>query len=69
MCHWYNKHFQPLFPVLYRGGPPYYHASYVIIIDVINEDLIRVEEMNRRSMEIINIIGLNRLCETAGKVI
>ncbi|GJQ73547.1 hypothetical protein Trydic_g13895 [Trypoxylus dichotomus] len=53
--------------ILYKAGPPYYHASYVVIIDILNEDLTRRKEMQRRSMEVVNIIGLNRLCETAGK--
>ncbi|KRT81387.1 hypothetical protein AMK59_5286 [Oryctes borbonicus] len=53
--------------ILYKAGPPYYHASYVVIIDILNEDLTRKKEMQRRSMEVINLIGLNRLCETAGK--
>ncbi|KAK9743998.1 tRNA intron endonuclease, catalytic C-terminal domain [Popillia japonica] len=53
--------------ILYKAGPPYYHASYVVIIDIVNEDLSRKKEMQRRSMDTVNIIGLNRLCETAGK--
>lgn len=56
------------FLVLYKEGPAFYHASYVIVIDVLDESLKRKEEFNHRSMEVTNIIGLNRLCETAGKV-
>lgn len=54
--------------MLYKEGPAFYHASYVVIIDVLDKTLKRKEEFNLRSMEVTNIIGLNRLCETAGKV-
>ncbi|KAJ8915013.1 hypothetical protein NQ315_015987 [Exocentrus adspersus] len=51
--------------LLYKQGPPFYHASYVVIIDIVNENLERIHE--RRSMDNIPLLGLNRLCETAGK--
>lgn len=53
--------------MLYKQGPPFYHASYVVIIDVVNENLDRIENFSRRSMDNVNLLSLNRLCETAGK--
>lgn len=54
--------------MLYKEGPPFYHASYLVIIDVLDEEsLERKDDLVRRSMDTVNIIGLNRLCETAGK--
>lgn len=55
--------------VLYKDGPAYYHASYVVIIDVVDEESFqRRKDMCKRAMDVPNIIGLNRLCETMGKV-
>lgn len=53
--------------MLYKQGPPFYHASYVVIIDVVNENLERIENLSRRSMDTVPLLSLNRLCETAGK--
>jgi tRNA-splicing endonuclease subunit Sen2 len=53
--------------LLYKQGPPFYHASYVVIIHVVDENLQKIEDMNRRSMQNTCLMGLNRLCETAGK--
>lgn len=54
--------------MLYKHGPAYYHASYVVIIDVVDEETLeRLPELCRRSMEVPNVVGLNRLCETMGK--
>lgn len=52
--------------MLYKQGPPFYHASYVVIICVVDKELKLVE--NRRSFKKTHLMGLNRLCETAGKV-
>ncbi|CAH0563999.1 unnamed protein product [Brassicogethes aeneus] len=53
--------------LLYKEGPPFYHASYVVIIDIFNEKLQRINKNYRRSMNSMEILGLNRLCETSGK--
>lgn len=53
--------------MLYKQGPPFYHASYVVIIDVLDHNLQRIECLTRRSLDNLSIHGLNRLCETAGK--
>ncbi|XP_018576539.1 tRNA-splicing endonuclease subunit Sen2 isoform X2 [Anoplophora glabripennis] len=53
--------------LLYKQGPPFYHASYVVVIDIVNENLERIEHFSRRSMDNVPLLSLNRLCETAGK--
>lgn len=54
--------------LLYKDGPAYYHASYVVIVDVLDgESLERRRDLCRRSMNTRDIAGLNRLCETTGK--
>ncbi|KAG5888763.1 hypothetical protein JTB14_021508 [Gonioctena quinquepunctata] len=53
--------------LLYKQGPPFYHASYVVIIDVLDENLTRTASMSTRSMDNMSVLSLNRLCETAGK--
>lgn len=55
--------------VLYQKGPPFFHGSYLIIIDVLGHDLQRIESLSRRSLDDLPIHGLNRLCETAGKTL
>lgn len=58
-----------MFTVLYKKGPPFFHASYLIVIDVLTSDTYeRKVEICRRSMNWIKLIGLNRLTETAAKV-
>ncbi|CAG9761258.1 unnamed protein product [Ceutorhynchus assimilis] len=54
--------------MLYKQGPPFYHSSYIIIIEVI--DSINGERnsiLTNRCMDNRSVLGLNRLCETAGK--
>lgn len=53
--------------ILYKDGPAFTHASYVVLIEVLNEDLHREISETRRTMDFTYIVGLNRLCETAGK--
>lgn len=54
--------------LLYKEGPTFYHASYVVIIDVIDEETSeRRKDLCRRSMDAKNIAGLNRVCETTSK--
>lgn len=54
--------------MLYKEGPHAYHASFVVILDILDENLQRKEKNFRRSMDYSKILGLNRLCETTGKV-
>ncbi|KAJ8931091.1 hypothetical protein NQ314_016041 [Rhamnusium bicolor] len=53
--------------LLYKQGPPFYHASYVVIIDSVDANLKRIESLSKRSMDNVSLTSLNRLCETAGK--
>jgi len=53
--------------VLYKEGPPFYHATYIVIIEVVNESGNRDEPLTNRLMDNVSILALNRLCETAGK--
>lgn len=54
--------------MLYKDGPAFYHASYIVIIDILSEDTLeRRTDLCRRSMNTRNIVGLNRLCESTGK--
>lgn len=55
--------------MLYKQGPPFYHATYIVIIEVVNENDERNESLTNRPMDNVSLLGLNRLCETAGKVI
>ncbi|XP_015599327.1 tRNA-splicing endonuclease subunit Sen2 [Cephus cinctus] len=56
--------------LLYKQGPPFYHASYIVILEVLDADtLIRNEKKTMRSMTWNNLFGLHRLSETAAKEI
>lgn len=55
------------FLVLYQQGPPFFHASYIIVIDILDHNLQRIKSLTRRSMDNLALHGLNRLCETAAK--
>lgn len=55
--------------VLYKQGPPFYHASYIVIIDVLDGDLlIRDESKPMHKSTWSSLLGLERLSETAAKV-
>ncbi|XP_017767855.1 PREDICTED: tRNA-splicing endonuclease subunit Sen2 isoform X2 [Nicrophorus vespilloides] len=53
--------------VLYQEGPETHHAAFVVIIDVLDEKFERAHHLCRRSMSMKDLLGLNRLCETAAK--
>nr|CAI5843599.1 unnamed protein product [Callosobruchus analis] len=53
--------------LLYKQGPPFYHAAYVVIINAINPPRENLESSKQRSLDNSSVMGLNRLCETAGK--
>lgn len=57
-----------VFLVLYKEGPPYYHASYVVVIDNLFHNLSRNTDVCQRSIDWTSLIGLNRLTETSAKV-
>lgn len=39
----------------------------MVIIDILDHHLKRIDSLSRRSLDNLTIHGLNRLCETAGK--
>ncbi|KAK2575016.1 hypothetical protein KPH14_008763 [Odynerus spinipes] len=55
---------------LYKQGPPFYHASYIVIIDVLDADsLTIIPNKCMRKMSWNNLFGLDRLSETTAKEI
>ncbi|CAK9800023.1 tRNA-splicing endonuclease subunit Sen2 [Anthophora quadrimaculata] len=55
--------------LLYKQGPPFYHASYIVVIDTVDGDsLIRNETKCMHKLTWNNLLGLERLSETAAKV-
>lgn len=56
------------FLVLYKDGPAFYHASYVVIIDVVrSQTKDKLNDLCNRSMAWSDLICQNRLTETAAK--
>jgi tRNA-splicing endonuclease subunit Sen2 len=54
--------------VLYKQGPPFYHASYIVLVEVIdNSTMMRIPGL-QRNLSWTRLMGLNRVGETAGKV-
>lgn len=60
---------QNIFSVLYKEGPPFYHASYIVVVEVVDADSLIVDSsMSARSMTWNSLFGLERLSETIAKV-
>ncbi|XP_032680622.1 tRNA-splicing endonuclease subunit Sen2 [Odontomachus brunneus] len=56
--------------LLYKEGPPFYHASYIVIVEVVDADsLILDPTVSTRSVTWTNLFGLERLSESAAKEI
>ncbi|XP_076233210.1 tRNA splicing endonuclease subunit 2 [Calliopsis andreniformis] len=56
--------------LLYKQGPPFYHASYIVLIDVLDGDsLIRDQNKSMHKSTWNSLLGLERLSETAAKEI
>ncbi|XP_029047607.1 tRNA-splicing endonuclease subunit Sen2 isoform X1 [Osmia bicornis bicornis] len=56
--------------LLYKQGPPFYHASYIVIVDDLDGDtLIRNQSKSMHKLTWNNLLGLERLSETAAKEI
>lgn len=54
--------------MLYKQGPPFYHASYIVLVEVIDKStLIRIPGL-QRNLSWTRLMGLNRVGESAGKV-
>ncbi|XP_012224187.1 tRNA-splicing endonuclease subunit Sen2 [Linepithema humile] len=56
--------------LLYKEGPPFYHASYIVIVEVVDADSLVIDTtMSTRSMMWNDLFSLERLSETAAKEI
>ncbi|XP_012259446.2 tRNA-splicing endonuclease subunit Sen2 [Athalia rosae] len=56
--------------LLYKQGPPFYHASYIVIVEVLNADtLLKDTKKMVRKMTWTKLASLDRLSETAAKEI
>ncbi|KAH0954722.1 hypothetical protein HN011_007860 [Eciton burchellii] len=56
--------------LLYKDGPPFYHASYIVVVEVADADSLVINPtMSTRSMTWDSLFGLQRLSETAAKEI
>ncbi|CAG2061261.1 unnamed protein product [Timema podura] len=54
--------------VLYKQGPMFYHASYIVVVEVIKvEDQTRDIVLSRRALTWTKLIGYNRVAEASGK--
>lgn len=54
--------------LLYKDGPIFYHASYIVVTKVIfSENAVESGELNEKKMDWVTLMGLNRLAETSGK--
>ncbi|KAL0125119.1 hypothetical protein PUN28_004333 [Cardiocondyla obscurior] len=53
--------------LLYKEGPPFYHASYIVIIEVADADSLVIDPASSRSMTWNNLFGFERLSETVAK--
>ncbi|XP_076302092.1 tRNA splicing endonuclease subunit 2 [Lasioglossum baleicum] len=56
--------------LLYKQGPPFYHASYIVIVDILDGDTL-ITDQNRSMHKLTwnSLLGLERLSETAAKEI
>ncbi|KAG7196689.1 hypothetical protein KM043_016021 [Ampulex compressa] len=56
--------------LLYKQGPPFFHASYIVIVEIVGADsLIKDSTRSLQSMTWNKLLGLERLSETAAKEI
>lgn len=54
--------------LLYKNGPKFYHASFVVLVDVLNiSNMERNNQICANDFNINSVIGLNRLSEANGK--
>ncbi|XP_029155907.1 tRNA-splicing endonuclease subunit Sen2 isoform X2 [Nylanderia fulva] len=54
--------------LLYKEGPPFFHASYIVIVEVADADSLIIDPLSMRSTW-NSLFGLERLSETAAKEI
>lgn len=55
--------------LLYKQGPSFYHASYIVLIDVLDANTLIRDETKCTRKTWNNLLGLERLSETAAKEI
>ncbi|KAJ4447568.1 hypothetical protein ANN_09575 [Periplaneta americana] len=53
--------------LLYKHGPPFYHASYIVVIEVVDKSSRTRIAGFGRTLSWTRLMGLNRLAESAGK--
>jgi len=56
------------FLVLYKEGPPFFHASYIVIVEVVDADSLVIESTLSTRSTWDSLFRLQRLSETAAKV-
>lgn len=55
--------------LLYKQGPPFYHASYIVLVEVIDKSTMMRNPGLQRNLSWTRLMGLSRVGETAGKEI
>ncbi|XP_070152998.1 tRNA-splicing endonuclease subunit Sen2 isoform X2 [Polyergus mexicanus] len=55
--------------LLYKEGPPFFHASYIVIVEVANADSLVIDSTLSTRSTWNSLFGLQRLSETAAKEI
>lgn len=55
--------------LLYKEGPPFFHASYIVIVEVVDADSLVIESTLSTRSTWDGLFGLQRLSETAAKEI
>ncbi|KAL6426975.1 hypothetical protein ACFW04_009286 [Cataglyphis niger] len=55
--------------LLYKEGPPFFHASYIVIVEVANADSLVIDSTLSTKSTWNSLFGLQRLSETAAKEI
>ena len=54
--------------MLYKEGPPFFHASYIVIVEVVDADSLLMNPALSTRSTWNSLFGLQRLSETAAKV-
>ncbi|KAI0207413.1 hypothetical protein LSAT2_007946 [Lamellibrachia satsuma] len=53
--------------ILYKDGPPFYHASYSVMVRLVTDDLEDDQGEENRPLTWTSLAGLNRMTEQVGK--
>ena len=58
-----------LIAVLYKEGPPFYHASYSVVVQAVSDlDLTQITDLTPRQFSWTSLAALNRVTEQVNKV-